>query len=159
MTTALRWTWVRFEDLGVDDLYDALALRAQVFVVEQGAYLDPDGLDRYSWHLLGRKDTGELIAYLRVVDPGNKYAEPAIGRVGVLSAERRGGVGRRLMAQGLQRADALWPGQGQRISAQAHLQAFYAELGFETVTAPYLEDDIAHVEMLRTAQAEREGAP
>ena len=30
-----------------------LALRCRVFVLEQGPYLDPDGIDRQAWHLLG----------------------------------------------------------------------------------------------------------
>ena len=72
------WTWSRFADLGIDNLYDALALRCRVFVLEQGPYLDPDGIDRLAWHLLGRDDAGELQAYLRVVDPGVKYTEPSI---------------------------------------------------------------------------------
>ena len=60
MTPArLAWTWKRFEALSLDELYDALALRCRVFILEQGAYLDPDGLDRVSWHLLGaRRDRG-----------------------------------------------------------------------------------------------------
>ena len=48
----LSWTWQRFPDLGVDNLYDLLALRCRVFILEQGPYLDPDGVDRQSWHLL-----------------------------------------------------------------------------------------------------------
>ena len=71
----MHWTWTRFEGLGVDGLYDALALRCRVFILEQGPYLDPDGLDRSAWHLLGRDQAGTLQAYLRVVDPGCKYAE------------------------------------------------------------------------------------
>jgi len=145
----MNWLWLRFPDLGVDNLYDALALRCRVFVLEQGAYLDPDGIDRVSWHLLGRDDTGELQAYLRVVDPGVKYAEPSIGRV-ITSAECRGsGLGRTLMAEGIERCEAAWPGRGIRISAQAHLARFYGSLGFELIGEPYLEDNIPHVEMLK----------
>ena len=44
----LIWTWQRFADLGVDGVYDMLALRARVFILEQGPYLDPDGIDRQS---------------------------------------------------------------------------------------------------------------
>jgi len=47
----VNWHWQRFADLGVDNLYDALALRCRVFILEQGPYLDPDGIDRQSWHL------------------------------------------------------------------------------------------------------------
>jgi ElaA protein len=147
----VRFHWSRFQSLGVDNLYDALALRCRVFVLEQGPYLDPDGIDRQSWHLLGRDDAGVLQAYLRVVDPGVKYPEPAIGRV-VTSPEVRGsGQGRRLMAEGVARCRAAWPGQGIRISAQAHLEKFYASLGFVREGAEYLEDDIPHIQMARPA--------
>ena len=145
----MNWLWCRFGDLGVHNLYDALALRARVFILEQGPYLDPDGLDQQSWHLLGRSDAGTLQAYLRVVDPGVKYSEPSIGRV-ITRAEARGtGLGRRLMIEGVARCSNVWPGQGIRISAQAHLERFYAELGFARVGEPYGEDNIPHLEMLR----------
>jgi ElaA protein len=35
-----------------------------------------------------------------------------------------------------------------RISAQAHLENFYAQLGFESTGKAYLEDGIPHIEML-----------
>ena len=149
----MNWSWSRFESLGVDNLYDALALRCRVFVLEQGPYLDPDGLDRQAWHLLGRDAQGTLQAYLRIVDPGAKYAEPSMGRV-VTSPELRGsGLGRRLVAEGVARCDAAWPGQGMRISAQAHLERFYGGWGFVRVGEPYLEDGIPHLEMVRPATA------
>jgi ElaA protein len=143
------WTWQRFAALGVDNLYDALALRCRVFILEQGAYQDPDGVDRQAWHLLGRDGSGMLQAYLRAVDPGVKYAEPSIGRVLTAPEVRGRGLGRTLMDEGLARCAQAWPGQGIRISAQAHLRGFYASLGFEAVGDEYLEDDIPHIEMLR----------
>ena len=145
----MNWTWQRFEQLGVDNLYDALALRCRVFILEQGPYLDPDGLDRQSWHLLGRDHNGTLQAYLRVVDPGLKYTEPSIGRV-ITSPEARGtGLGRQLFAEGVARCEAAWPGQGIRISAQAHLERLYGSYGFVRVGEPYSEDNIPHLEMER----------
>ena len=147
----MNWLWCRFGELGVDNLYDALALRCRVFILEQGAYLDPDGVDRQSWHLLGRDEADTLQAYLRVVDPGVKYSEPAIGRV-ITSPEARGtGVGRKLFAEGVVRCEAAWPGQGIRISAQAHLERLYGGYGFVRVGEPYLEDNIPHLEMVKAA--------
>lgn len=146
----MRWHWSRFAELSVDDLYDALQLRSRVFVLEQGPYLDADGLDRSSWHLLGRDRQGVLVACLRVVDPGHKYDEPSIGRVVLAMALRGQGAGRALMAEGITGCERLWPGQPIRISAQAHLERFYASLGFERVGEPYLEDGIPHLEMLRS---------
>ena len=150
MTTAvLHWTWCRFEALGGHGVYDMLALRARVFILEQGPYLDPDGLDQASGHLLGRDEAGALRAYLRVVDPGLKYAEPSIGRVVVDAALRGTGAGHDLVARGVARCLADWPGRGIRISAQSHLQRFYGRHGFQPVGAEYLEDDIPHIEMWR----------
>lgn len=145
----LTWTWLRFADLGVERLYDALALRCRVFILEQGPYLDPDGLDRASWHLLGHDGAGVLQAYLRVVDPGLKYDEPSIGRV-IVAPELRGtGLGLALMVEGIARCEDVWPGRGIRISAQAHLVPFYGSLGFVPVGERYGEDNIPHQQMFR----------
>ena len=145
----LAWAYLRFSELGVDNLDDALALRCRVFILEQGPYLDPDGVDRLSWHLLGRDDAGTLQAYLRVVDPGVKFDEPSIGRV-ITSLDVRGtGVGRRLFGEGVARCQAVWPGRAIRISAQAQLEALYGSHGFVRVGAPHLEDGIPHLEMLK----------
>ena len=147
----MNWVWQRFAELGVDGLYDALQLRCRVFILEQGPYLDPDGIDRHAWHLLGRDAQGVLVATLRLVDPGVKYAEPSIGRV-VTAPEVRGtGLGRALMAEGVAGCDRLWPGRGLRISAQAHLERFYNGFGFARAGDDYLEDGIPHVEMIRLA--------
>ena len=149
MPIALDWTWSRLQGLGALGVYDMLALRARIFILEQGPYLDPDGLDRQSWHLLGRDDAGELRAYLRVVDPGLKYPEPSIGRVVLDKALRGSGLADELVRQGLQRAAAAWPGQGNRISAQAQLQRFYGRHGFAVAGEAYIEDGIPHIEMWR----------
>jgi ElaA protein len=146
---SLAWTWRRFEDLGVDGVYDMLALRAKVFVLEQGPYLDPDGADRQAWHLLGRDAGGELLAYLRVLDPGVKFDEVSIGRVVVDASLRGRSVGRTLMREALAHCAGHWPGQPVRISAQAHLQRFYSRHGFEIASEEYLEDGIPHVQMRR----------
>ena len=144
----MRWQWHRFVDLGVDNLHDALQLRSRVFILEQGPFLDVDGFDRQSWHLLGRDESGTLQACLRVVDPGLKYDEPSIGRVVTAAEVRRTGLGRELMRVGLQGCQLHWPGRGVRISAQQRLQRFYEDLGFVAVGQAYGEDGIPHLEML-----------
>ena len=146
----LQWRWCRFAELGTDGVYDMLALRCRVFILEQGPFLDPDGLDRQSWHLLGRDADGGLRAYLRVVDAGHKYDEPSIGRVVLDAALRGSGLADQLLAEGLRCAAQAWPGQGNRISAQAHLQRFYGRHGFVPVGEPYAEDGIPHIAMWRS---------
>jgi ElaA protein len=148
----IEWQWKRFAELAPDELYAMHAARAEVFVVEQRcAFQDFDGLDHLAWHLLGWRGSGTgrtLAAYLRLIEPGGKYAEPSIGRVLTTAAFRGTGLGRALMREGLARSAALYPGRAVRIGAQQRLERFYEELGFRTVSEPYNEDDIMHVEML-----------
>lgn len=151
---AIHWSWVRFEGLTTQTLYEVLHLRQRIFVLEQNCpYLDADGLDQHSWHLLGRPEggphAGELLLYLRVVDAGLKYDEPSIGRVVIDDKLRGTGMGRVMMAEAVKRCDESFPGRANRISAQAHLGKFYGEFGFQPVGEPYLEDNIPHQEMLR----------
>ncbi len=155
---AVRWQWSAFEALEPHSLTALLRLRAAVFVVEQQCiYQDVDGLDERAWHLLGWQDAptpnapAVLAAYLRVVFPGDKYAEPSIGRV-VVSPDCRGQqLGRALMQQGIVHTLQTYPGAAIRISAQAHLGDFYGSLGFAGCSAQYLEDGIPHIEMLHAA--------
>jgi ElaA protein len=150
------WTWRRFDDLSVHDVYALLALRAEVFVVEQACpFLDTDFCDQSAWHLLGRVD-GELAAYLRALDPGVRYDEPSIGRVVTASRWRGRGLGRTLMIEGIDRAGALWPGVDVVIGAQHRLEAFYRSLGFAREGAIYDEDGIDHIRMRLAAIDTRE---
>ncbi|KUJ84387.1 GNAT family N-acetyltransferase [Microbulbifer flavimaris] len=149
----LNWQWSRFEDLTAQQLYTILQLRQEVFVVEQDcAYQDVDGIDQHSWHLAAWRNEGEepaLLAYLRVVDPGQKYTEPSIGRVLTAQPARGTGLGRELMSRALILCDEQFDGGAIRISAQLYLADFYSEFAFERVSEPYDEDGIPHIEMLR----------
>lgn len=143
------WDCYCFAELNADKLYQLLALRTQVFVVEQDCpYQDMDDLDQQAWHLCGMQGT-ELTAYLRLLAPGVKYTEAAIGRVIIRTEQRGGGLGRELMEQGIQVAERYYPGQGIRLSAQSHLQKFYSNLGFHAEGDEYLEDGIPHIEMFK----------
>lgn len=146
----IHWRFLHFRQLTTDQLYDLAVLRERVFVVEQNCpYAELDGLDRRSWHLLGYNKKGELIAYLRIIEPGARYPEPSIGRVLTRRDLRNRGLGKALMAEGIRRSAKLYPGDGIRISAQLRLEKFYRDLGFTPVSAPYDEDGIQHIEMLR----------
>src|SRR5215831_1573531 len=151
----IRWQWARLEGLAPGELYAVLAARQQVFTVEQHcAFQDADGFDFAAWHLLGwTTDTAApvLAAYMRVLDPGTKYAEVSIGRVLTTAAHRGLGLGRTLMVEGLAHCDVAWPGTSIRIAAQQRLERFYASLAFRPISDPYLEDDIVHVDMVRMA--------
>ncbi|MGQ9896248.1 MAG: GNAT family N-acetyltransferase [Acidobacteriota bacterium] len=149
----LIWRTAHFTELTVDELYDLLQARLAVFVIEQQCiYQDLDGVDRQAHHILGWRQTvtgRELVAYCRLVAPGVKYAEPSIGRVITPVAGRGQGFGKALIQRALALHDALYPGQGNRISAQQYLERFYGAFGYRTVSEPYDEDGLPHVEMLR----------
>jgi ElaA protein len=111
-----------------------------------------DGADPQCWHLLGYRG-GELISYARFLPSGTKFAEPSIGRIVTTNAVRGTGLGRELMQEALARAEKLWPGQPIRIGAQRRLERFYEDFGFVAASAPYDEDGIEHIEMLRNGKA------
>ena len=147
------WQWSRFSELTPADLYAVVRLREAVFIVEQNCpYPDSDGRDPDAWHLLGweeRSSGRALVAYARIFEPGLRYDEGSIGRVVTAPDVRGTGRGRALMAEALRRFDLLAPGQPIRIAAQRRLEDFYLGLGFKTVSDPYEEDGIIHVDMLR----------
>jgi ElaA protein len=147
------WQWSRFGELTPEDLYEVVRLREEVFVVEQQcAYIDADGRDPQAWHLLGWSDRAKgrkLVAYARIFEPGVRYTEGSIGRVVTAPEARGSGVGKTLMAEALRRLEGLAPGQPIKIAAQRRLEKFYSGLGFKTASAPYEEDGIIHVDMLR----------
>jgi ElaA protein len=153
ITDDFEWQWSRFADLRPEELYAALQLREAVFVVEQScAYPDADGRDAEAWHLLGwlREEAGRrLVAYARVFPPGVRYVEGSIGRVATARDVRRRGFGKALMAEALRRLESLAPRQPVKLAAQRYLEDFYSSFGFRTVSAPYEEDGIIHVDMIR----------
>ena len=148
----IHWSFVHYDRIAADDLYDLLALRQRVFVVEQRCvFLDMDGVDRFSWHLLGRQSAAgdePLAAYLRIVPPGRRFQEPSIGRVVTAPEVRRTGVGRVLMLEGIRRTREIYPGQPIKLSAQRYLENFYGSLGFVVSGEPYDEDGIPHINMV-----------
>ena len=157
MPSEIAWQWSRFADLTPHALYAALRARSEVFVVEQRcAFLDMDGTDQEAWHLLGWMERGgakALAAYLRLLQPGCKFAEASIGRVLTATDFRRIGAGRAVMREGVRKSAEIYPRHGIRIGAQRYLESFYADLGFLPASEPYLEDGIAHIQMLRPADA------
>jgi len=146
----MHWHCTPWHSLTVPALYDILALRSAVFVVEQAcAYQDPDGLDCHALHVYAYDAGGIIKACARILPPGTRYAEASIGRVCVALSERRKGLGRELMRRTLDYAEAYYGSVPIRISAQEYLLRFYESFGFRQVSETYLEDGIPHVEMVR----------
>lgn len=149
----LSWQCLTFHSLTPGQLYSVLQLRSEVFVVEQACiYQDLDDADQDAMHLIGYLDQ-QLACYARLLPPGVKYEEPSIGRIASHPTFRRHGHGRSAVKKAIDICLDIWPAEGIKISAQQRLENFYREFGFRTVSAPYLEDGIPHIEMFRPANA------
>jgi ElaA protein len=140
-----------FSDLSVDELYDLLKLRQEVFVVEQDCvYQDLDDLDRGAMHFLCLDEKSQvLMGYARLIAPDVLYPEmPAIGRVVVNPEFRKKGLGKQLMRSVIAYSRKKYGELTIRISAQRYLESFYTDLGFQDTGEHYLEDGIPHMAML-----------
>lgn len=140
-----------FQQLGLDELYDLLQLRSEVFVVEQDCvYQDIDGKDRQAIHVIGYKKD-KIVAYTRCFEPGYYFPEAAIGRVVVKDSERRFGYGHDIMEASHEAINRYFNTSEIRLSAQQYLIKFYESHGYETSGEGYLEDGIPHINMLKKA--------
>lgn len=138
-----------YPSLTKEELYQILALRCEVFVVEQECpYLDPDGKDDKAIHVMGFEGE-ELAAYTRLFTPGDYFEEAAIGRVVTSPAHRGKGFGKEIMNASIAYLEKDLEQSEIRLSAQTYLQRFYEELGFISEGDTYLEDDIPHISMVK----------
>lgn len=149
----LEWRWKSFADLTSVEVYEMLAARSAVFVVEQNCvYGDIDGLDMQAWHLSAYGSAADaarapLAGYLRVLLPDADDADVRIGRVLTTAPFRGIGLGNAMLERALVHIRAQWPGTPIRLHAQAHLQKFYGAFGFAPVSEIHDEDGIPHVWM------------
>ncbi|WP_067931717.1 GNAT family N-acetyltransferase [Alicyclobacillus kakegawensis] len=134
-----------------EQLAECLAIRREVFVLEQGV---PEDLEWDEWdrigacvHLLVRDGQGIAQATARV----KRYDETTakVQRVAVRRSVRGGGWGRAVMAA----AEAAARQLGLRrvvLDAQCQAQAFYEKLGYRVVSSePFLDAGILHVRMAK----------
>lgn len=142
-----------FQELNVDELYELLRLRTEVFVVEQNcAFLDQDNKDQLCHHVMLYADA-ELAAYCRLVPAGLSYQETSIGRVVTAPDFRGTGLGRKLMEIAIQACTEIFGASDIRIGAQTYALPFYEGLGFVADGELYDEDGIEHIEMIRKADS------
>ncbi len=122
-----------------------MALRAEVFMVEQGVSEadELDGLDAEATHLLGKLD-GTPIATLRLRKLGTLCK---IERVCVRKPFRGQGFGRQLMQTALAKLREDKTLLTAKLGAQTDALPFYRTLGFASVGDPYLDAGIPHQDM------------
>lgn len=120
------------------------AIRFPIFVDEQHMprELELDGLDPECMHVLATDTSGRGIGTGRLLPDGH------IGRMAVMPAWRRHGVGSALLATLIELAHK----RGDRLvilNAQTYVTQFYARAGFVVSSDEFMEAGIPHVEMRR----------
>jgi predicted GNAT family N-acyltransferase len=131
-------------DASSDLMPAAYAVRHQVFVMEQAvpAELERDEFDDVAIHLVALRGD-DVVGTLRIVVSG---AAAKIGRMAVLAAERKSGVGTQLMEHAIELARTMGVKEFT-LHAQLTAKAFYARLGYGEEGEVFEEAGIAHVAM------------
>ncbi len=147
----IKWKEQVFNELNTKELYEISRLRSEIFVVEQEIlYNDFDRKDYKAIHLSGFIEE-ELVAYARIFDKGDYYEDhTGFGRVAVIEKERGNNYGKELVKKCVEVCKKNFDKQEIKISAQAYLEKFYIDLGFERRGEGYMEDGIPHCAMFIT---------
>ena len=145
MNTELKLHKKTFGELTLDELYELLRVRSEVFVVEQNCvYQDMDGDDKQSIHLWLTKED-RVVALARVCPAGVHLNEISIGRV--ITTERGKGYGEQIMRAAIAAAVEHFGATLIEIEAQEYAQGFYEKVGFHRVSDIFMLDNIPHVRM------------
>ena len=147
----IKWKEQVFNELNTKELYEISRVRSEIFVVEQEIlYNDFDRKDYKAIHLSGFIEE-ELVAYARIFDKGDYYENySGFGRVAVIEKERGNNYGKELVKKCVEVCKKNFDKQEIKISAQAYLEKFYIDLGFERRGEGYMEDGIPHCAMFIT---------
>ncbi|MBO6068066.1 MAG: GNAT family N-acetyltransferase [Bacteroidales bacterium] len=139
-----------FRELTVDELYELLRIRSEVFVVEQDCvYQDMDRDDQASVHLW-LTEGDKVVALCRVCPAGTHMQEVSVGRV--ITTERGKGYGKQIMLEGINAAREHFGAERIDIEAQEYARGFYEQVGFRQSSEPFILDGIPHIRMTWTLQ-------
>ena len=137
-----------FQELTVDELYELLRVRSEVFVVEQNCvYQDLDGDDQKSIHLW-LTVAEQVVALARVCPAGTHMKEISIGRV--ITTKRGKGYGKQIMLHAIDAAREDFRAKLIDIEAQEYAKGFYESVGFKQSSDSFMLDGIPHIKMTWT---------
>lgn len=137
-----------FQQLTIDELYELLRVRNEVFVVEQNCpYQDLDYDDQKAIHLW-LTEGDKVVALARVCPAGTHMEEISIGRV--ITTERGKGYGKQIMLHAIEAAKTHFNAKLIDIEAQEYAKGFYEGVGFRQSSEVFMLDGIPHIKMTWT---------
>lgn len=136
-----------FSELTLDELYDIIRARVNIFVVEQKCpYYELDGKDKDAFHIFFHDENG-IAAYLRTLDMGVAFDDAvSIGRI--ITVRRGQGYGAEIMREGIKFVKKQYSADKIKIMAQCQAKGFYEKFGFKQYSEPFLDDGILHIDMI-----------
>jgi ElaA protein len=158
-----------FQELTVDELYELLRVRSEVFVMEQDCvYQDMDGDDKEAIHVwltegvtesvtnkeealdgdknkVNRTDNEKVVALARVCPAGVHLPTISIGRV--ITTVRGKGYGKQIMLAAIDVAQKYFGATSIDIEAQEYAKGFYEGVGFKQTSDTFMLDGIPHIKM------------
>ncbi len=139
----------KFDELTLNELYDIMKLRVDIFVVEQNCpYGELDNKDMESIHIFYKED-GEIAAYLRIIPKFLSYDSVSMGRICVKQELRSRKLGREIVKDAINYIEKDMKEYIITIGAQEYLKDFYASFDFKPISDVYDEDGIKHLDMQR----------
>ena len=127
------------------ELDAALALREEVFIVEQGVTPegDRDGRDEEAIQLVAEGEDGAIVGTCRVLVEG---AVGRFGRLAVRASHRRRGIAAALLAEAEREARAAGA-RRMRLHAQTDALRLYENAGYAAEGEPFMEEGLEHLTM------------
>ena len=143
----------KFDELNVNELYEIVKVRYEIFVCEQEITCenDFDDKDKESLHLfIIDKNCNELkiAGYCRLLPKGLSYEEASIGRVLVMKEYRRSGLAKEMMEVAINKIKEEFDTDKIILSAQSYIKNLYLSVGFKQISDEYEEAKIPHVKMI-----------
>lgn len=144
----MEWYSKEFNDLTIDELYEIVKSRFEVFVCGQKIVeeQDFDDVDKNCGHIFAIEE-GRVVAYCRTIPAGISYSAASIGRVLVLDSHRRRGLALEMMKKAIEYVNNVYKEKEIILSAQEYVLDLYKSLGFEEISDTYLEVNIPHKKM------------
>lgn len=138
-----------FNDLTLDELYEIVKSRYEIFACEQKIFCenDFDDIDKNCYHVFA-KENDTVIAYCRIIPKEySSYGEVSIGRVLVLKEHRRKNLARQMVYTCIDFVQNMLNEEHIILSAQEYIKDLYLSCGFVEISDVYDDAGIPHVKM------------